>query len=271
MSGIKEFDFLCHKIKITNYTPDIRKGFETAKKPCFVCFSDLHLKKFGYEQELLLATIDSCKPDAVFIAGDVVNSNEPERLSEAVAFLRKLADKYLVFYAPGNHEEKLKRYEEEYYEYVSRIHEIGIIFLDNTSVEYDFDGFKTRIYGLSPSKEFYYKNKDALYLDYNQIKKLIGESSEECYNILLAHTPEYFEEYIKWKPDLILSGHYHGGICRLPVLGGVISPKFKLFPKYDYGAYSKDYTTMIVSSGLGYHTIPARVFNPSEIICIRYK
>ena len=271
MSGIKEYDFLCHKIKIANYTPDIKQGFEVTKKPCFVCFSDLHLKRFGYEQSVLITAIDSCTPDAIFIAGDVVNSNEPEKLNEAVAFLAKLADKYPVFYAPGNHEEKLKKYEKEYSEYVKNICDKGIIFLDNTSVEYDFRGLKTKIYGLSPEKEYYYKNKDSRLLDYNHIKELIGEASTSSYNILLAHTPEYFNEYIKWKPDLILSGHYHGGICRLPFLGGVISPKFRLFPKYDYGEYSKDGTTMLVSSGLGYHTLPARIFNPPEILCIRYK
>lgn len=271
MSGIKEYDFLCHKIKITNYIIDMKKGFETAKKPCFVCFSDLHLKRFGYEQSLLISTIDSCKPDAVLISGDVVNSNEPDRLSEVITFLKRLADKYPVFYAPGNHEEKLKKYEADYCSYIKDVHDTGVVFLENTSVEYDFFGFKTRIYGISPSKEYYYRNKASKFLDYKHIKDLIGEPSQNCYNILLAHTPEYFEEYIKWKPDLILSGHYHGGICRLPVLGGVISPKFKLFPKYDYGRYYKDNSTMLVSSGLGYHTLPARIFNPSEILCIQYK
>ena len=100
---------------------------------------------------------------------------------------------------------------------------------------------------------------------------LIGKAEEESYQILLAHNPEYFETYADWGADLTLSGHVHGGIMRLPVLGGVISPKLVLFPKYDGGHFIRKDAHMVLSRGLGMHTIPIRIFNPAELVLIHLK
>ena len=55
---------------------------------------------------------------------------------------------------------------------------------------------------------------------------------------------------------------------RLPYLGGVLSPNMTLFPKYDGGQFVRGKATMILSRGLGTHTIPVRVFNPGELVVI---
>lgn len=70
---------------------------------------------------------------------------------------------------------------------------------------------------------------------------------------------------------MVVSGHVHGGIMRLPVFGGVLSPSLTLFPKYDGGRFSEGKSTMILSRGLGTHTIPLRVFNPGELVVIDFK
>ncbi len=68
--------------------------------------------------------------------------------------------------------------------------------------------------------------------------------------------------------DLVLSGHVHGGLWRLPFIGGVISPTEGFFPDYDYGCYSFGGTDMILSGGLsGYDFVP-RIFNRPEICVI---
>ena len=69
----------------------------------------------------------------------------------------------------------------------------------------------------------------------------------------------------------MLSGHVHGGIIRLPFLGGVISPALILFPKYDGGKYDIADKTLILSRGLGTHSIPVRMFNPGEMVLIDLK
>lgn len=61
--------------------------------------------------------------------------------------------------------------------------------------------------------------------------------------------------------DLVLCGHVHGGLIRLPLAGGLLSPERKFFPKYDKGLYEKAGTKMYVSGGIG----KPRFWNPPEI------
>ena len=77
----------------------------------------------------------------------------------------------------------------------------------------------------------------------------------DAYCILMAHHPLYAETYWKWGADLVLSGHLHGGIARLPLLGGVISPQFRLFPRYSGDCYEKDGKYIVVS-------------NPAELVVL---
>ena len=66
----------------------------------------------------------------------------------------------------------------------------------------------------------------------------------------------------------MVSGHVHGGLMRLPFLGGVISPALKLFPKYDGGVFQEGKSTLVLGRGLGTHTLPVRIFNPGEVVVI---
>ena len=100
------------------------------------------------------------------------------------------------------------------------------------------------------------------------LEGLLPEGRQDCFQILLAHNPDYFPAYAAWGADLVLSGHLHGGVIRLPLLGGVISPRLHLFPHYDGGKFTCGNSTMIVSRGLGMHTIPFRFNNPGELVDI---
>ena len=82
--------------------------------------------------------------------------------------------------------------------------------------------------------------------------------------VALGYTPEIAVE----EADLVLSGHVHGGLFRLPLLGGVISPRFQLFPHYDRGVFTDGEHTMILSAGLGWHGFPFRFNNLPEIVNI---
>ena len=59
-------------------------------------------------------------------------------------------------------------------------------------------------------------------------------------------------------------GHIHGGGIRLPLVGGLVSPARRFFPKYSAGAYALDGRQLIVSRGLCIRQCP-RIGNPPEV------
>ena len=101
--------------------------------------------------------------------------------------------------------------------------------------------------------------------------ELIGNANGDFFQILLAHNPVYMDTYKKWGADLVLSGHLHGGVVRIPGFRGVITPQFRLFPKYSGEFRSEDDTAIIVSKGLGTHTFHIRFLNPAEVVVVHIK
>lgn len=239
-----------------------------------VVLADLHGKEYGYQNEKLLEAIEQQNPTAVFVAGDMLVAKPGEEFGHVLRFLGELQKNYPVYYGNGNHEYRLKIYPETYGDMADRYAEglshIGICPLCNESTRVEDE--KIVIYGLEIDKE-YYKRGRKIKMSATYLEEKLGKPDKNKYNILLAHNPEYFKAYAAWGADLVLAGHVHGGIMRLPFLGGVIAPTFRLFPKYSGGLYKEknedgNVSVMILSNGLGSHTIPLRIFNPGELVVL---
>lgn len=253
----------------------VRYGFVNSKLNTghfrMAVISDLHDHVHGDDNKEVLKAIDDEKPDAVFFAGDMVTSSmEPVyHDGNALRFIGELARKYPIYYGIGNHEEKLRRCPEEfpgeYDRFVSDLSDMGVRMLLDEKVSIEPAGID--VYGLDLEHEYYRKLKTNWIPD-DYLKGKFGENDTSRVSVLLAHNPEQFDKYALWKPDYVLSGHVHGGIVNIPLLGGVISPQLKLFPKYDAGVFKIGDSTMILSRGLGTHTVPVRVNNKAEVIII---
>ena len=233
-----------------------------------VVLADLHNKRYGKENERLLQAIDEIRPDMILIAGDILTAKPKASLETAVDLLTKLSGKYPIYYGNGNHEHRLKLYPENYGDMAERYEEalqkIGIRRLVNEHTVLEESGIC--IYG-SEIDKLYYKRFGIQPMDPEYLKSLLGQPSAEKYTILIAHNPDYFPKYADWGADLVLSGHVHGGMVRVPFWGkGVVSPNVRLFPKYDGGEFIIGKSRMLLSRGLGMHTIPIRLFNPGEIL-----
>ena len=235
----------------------------------YVVLSDLHNKTYGEKNEKLIKSIHQLSPEAILIAGDILTSKPGKSYEVALDLISNLAKDYPIYYGMGNHETRLFLYPETYGDmgerYQDDLNKVSVDFLKNESRDC---GDHIRITGLDMKRD-YYKRFKKNPMDSAYLKETLGEAKEKYYEILLAHNPDYFEEYAAWGADLVLSGHVHGGMMRLPVLGGVVSPAFKLFPKYDGGLFQIGTSTMILSRGLGMHTIPIRIFNPGELIFLK--
>ncbi len=247
------------------------------KKPArFVFISDLHGRSFGPDNERLLEKIEESKPDFVVIGGDLITTKFTYNYGVMEQVVKRLSEKYKVYYAMGNHESRLKwkvtcggrRPSISYEELIRRIEAAGAEVLDNKSATLSYYGIKFT--GLSLDKTFYNK-KHKFTLSEKNIEECIDATDDGSYNILLAHNPEYYNEYCKLPYNLVLSGHMHGGVMRLPKGMGFIDPRFRLFKILCWGTARKEDTRIIVSRGLSMHTIPIRVFNPAELTVVTLK
>ena len=241
----------------------------------FVMLSDLHDTDVTHDHNKKLAgAVKGLDPDFVILAGDMVTSYSGDSYGHdnAFSFMKELAADIPVYYGLGNHEQRYKEEPERFkgrYEHIRQtVDGIGIHLLSNDSAT--ISDHNICIYGFDVPLENYRRmvTKD---LKAKLIEETFGPVDEKCFNILIAHTPDYFDDYANFRPDLVLSGHLHGGIVAVPGIGGVISPQLKPFPKYDFGTFTKNKTTMIVSRGIGWHSIPIRIFNKAEIVSVSIK
>lgn len=263
--GIADVIYDIHTFRTTAYHFASRK----IKQPFrFVVLSDLHNKQFGKNNCRLMEQIRKLSPDAILIAGDLMTAKAGKSVEAAAGLVEMLSEKYPVYYGLGNHEQRLERSEklvEMREEYQKRLDAADVHPLhdeDRLLVEKG-----VRIYGLFMEKKYYQRFRKAP-MNEAYLNEKLGTVDQTHYSILLAHNPDYFEDYCKWGADLVLSGHNHGGIVNLPLLGGVISPRCTLFPKYDAGEFKKDGTTMLLSRGLGTHTLPVRLLNHAELLYV---
>ena len=229
-----------------------------------VQISDLHNAAFGKENVKLLAKIRELEPDMVVLTGDLVDSSHTN-IGVALAFAERVAADYPTYYVTGNHEVWLE--EEERLTLLEGLEKAGVVCLSDEYVEIERGDSSITLIGLKDEGLGGMKLKVA--------EKTTGEPMLTTGNddmgglqILLAHEPQYIENYSKYNVDLVLSGHAHGGQVRLPFISGLVAPGQGFFPKYAEGVHEVNDTTMIVSRGLGNSIVPVRVFNRPEIVCV---
>lgn len=268
----------------------------------FVVLADLHNKSFGKENKVLIQKINKLKPDFIVIAGDMITKRYSCLPSNAFSLVEGLAKKYKIYYAYGNHEqymellssknedmdkelklnqkpnqieepnhiEELNHNQELYYswvQYKEELSNLGVIFLDNKDITIMKNKDKICISGITLNKE-YYEWKATTEMQQGHLNTLL-QKREGAFQILVAHNPVYFKEYTNWGADLILAGHLHGGMVRLPFIGGLISPQAKFLPKYDAGKFTDNEQNMIVTRGVGSHSSMPRLFNPPELVYVK--
>lgn len=245
------------------------KSTKVKEKFSFVLLSDLHNKSYGKHNEKLAEAILDLKPDCAIVAGDMYTSQAGSSYEHAVELLGAISEKLPVYMANGNHEHKTdydrKTFGDMYDRYRAELDSYGLKPLVNERVQ--LADRNISICGSQIGREcFQHFKRFPMPEDY--LDKLVGRAEKDKFQILIAHNPDYFEEYAAWGADLVLSGHIHGGIVRFPGLGGMVSPAVKLFPKYDGGIFQIGGSTMILSRGLGTHAIPVRMWNPGELVYV---
>ena len=245
-------------ILTTEYTVASSKlpaAFEGAK---IVQISDLHNASFGEEQQSLIKKVESANPDAIFLTGDLIDSNRYD-LDVSLTLVDALVEMSDVYYVLGNHEVASNKIDEINGELEKR----GVKVLMNKAVVWEKEGESIEIAGIVdpllnphlPEEEF--------------TRQSLAEAElTDSFTLLLAHRPELFKVYAEKQIEVVFAGHAHGGQVRIPGLGGLLAPGQGWFPTMTQGIFERDHTQLVLSRGLGNSTFPVRIFNFPEIVVV---
>ena len=272
-----EYEKVCLKLKTYVIENDkIPASFDGVR---IAVLSDLHNKKFGVNNEELYRYLKAAHPDYILSAGDLITKTKPEETGDVAQFVGSLTKLCPVYLGNGNHEIKLRQYDvpglgvTAYDRYVRHLQQFGVTVLADETAVIERDGESICVTGLDLGLEHYAKGTHvAMKKGYMEAK--LGQAEADKFHILLGHYPNYFPEYAAWGADLVLAGHMHGGTVRLPGVGGLMSPNFEFFPTYDKGLFTRKGSTMVVSPGLGTHSINVRFgenFPEIPVIVLRKK
>lgn len=221
----------------------------------FAVLSDLHSCVYGQGQRTLLAAVMAAEPDAVLMAGDMVDDAMPEE--PAWTAVESLAAEYPCFFVTGNHEwwtgegERICR----------QMESLGVRVLRGEAVPLELNGQRLDLCGVD--------DPDSGALE-REVKQAGADMAEETFAVLLAHRPEKIRLYLEESFDLVLSGHAHGGQWRLPgLVNGLYAPGQGFFPAYAGGCYRFGEVSLVVSRGLAREsTRLPRLFNRPEVTLV---
>ena len=231
-----------------------------------VFLSDLHGKEFGKNNVKVAELIREQQPDIIAVVGDLIDRNsDAEDIEKMCSFVSMLPDIAPTYFTIGNHE---KNYFDKHGSgFLEELQKIGVTVLECEYEDLTVNGTTFRLGGMS---ELAYYGGDGKY-DPKAEPFLKEYCDTDLPKVMFSHRPEAFGfKYAlqDWDVDLVLSGHTHGGLVRLPVIGGLFAPIQGMFPYFYYGEYTEYNSKIIITSGLaGYEGFP-RMYNPPEIAVV---
>ena len=254
--GVLFFRWSNRSLQIEAFTyasPRLPEGFDGCT---IVQLSDLHGASFGEDNAELIAAVAAQDPDLIFLTGDIQDRYRKTPASYTAAIGRAMAGIAPTDFVTGNHEwafpdvRELKR----------SLKDAGVTVLTNEFVALERDGGVIFLAGIDDPNGFAdQKSPEAL-------AEEVKAAADGGFWMLLAHRNNYFEkQYSGLGADLVISGHGHGGLIRLPFTDGLVSTDRTFFPSYTAGLYQKNGSTLFVTRGLGNSGRTFRLFNRPQI------
>ena len=249
----------------------------------------MHDCTYGEDNQTLIDRIGKLKPDLILLTGDILDADSTST-DPAVDLCAALAEIAPAYYIYGNNEV------ETYYGYpltqealdaefgfddetrapdklletvdslAERLEEVGVVVLKNRAETVTVGTTPVDLYGVltsNPSSFWSYAGESfQSYLD----------AEESHLKITAMHEPLILEEYDpEFWGDLVIAGHTHGGLVRIPLIGPLYTPEGGWLPgrsgHYVYGRYEVQGRPLIVSAGLENKTL-FRINNEPEIVII---
>ena len=201
--------------------------------------TDLHGRQIGENSKTLLRLAAETQPDLIALCGDMLD--EAEQLPTLVTLAQGLTELAPVFYVTGNHEWAARCVGET----VAALEECGVVCLRNDFVTLTREGQRLILAGTEdPNGPADMCTPEEL------VQQIRAQAPDDCV-VLLNHRNEPPQTWQALGVQVVLSGHAHGGVIRLPFVGGLLDTDRSLFPAYDAGLYRSGQTALYVSRGLG--------------------
>ncbi|MGD9417311.1 MAG: metallophosphoesterase [Verrucomicrobiota bacterium JB025] len=187
--------------------------------------------------------------DLVMLAGDFVN-DDPVVLAPLLEHLGELEARHGVFAVAGNHDgwsggaaEMRRGFEKR-----------GISFLVNQHCRVGIRGESLAVAGT-----------DYVWLGNPDPKRAVAGIPRDVPVVAMVHEPDYFDVMEPQRPGVLqLSGHTHGGQCRVPV-AGYAPVKVEWGRKYVHGLFERGDSRLFVTRGVGTTGMRVRFACPPEL------
>ena len=263
-AGVFWFRWQCWGVQTTHTEAEL-SGLPAGFDGCRIAhLSDLHGHEYGEDSRELVERVAREDPDLIVITGDLID--QKSQLDMVPALARGLSAVAPTYYVTGNHEWALGS--KTVKELKALLGESGVTVLSNRWEAVERNGDRLALAGVDDPNG---------YADQTTPEELyawIQEDSPGLFTLLLAHRNDRFPQYAAAGYGFVLSGHGHGGIVRLPFLGGLIGTNRRLFPQWTSGLYAQGDSVLFVSRGLGNNTVPFqgfRIFNRPELAVVTLK
>lgn len=246
-------------LEISRYEVESAKLAESFDGFRIVQLSDLHGAEFGDDGMGLVEKVRELEPDIIALTGDFITDESD------LAAVKKLAERITklcpVYFVSGNHE-----FGSGFaVELRNILEDAGVKYLSNEYLTISRGEDAILLGGVEDPNAY------ADMLTPEELAQKMNEAAPAVFKILLGHRNYWMTEYPELPVDLILSGHAHGGLVRIPGVGGLIGTDRHLFPDFVEGKFYNGNYTMIVSRGLGNSVPIPRIFNRPEIVCVTLK
>lgn len=255
-------DFAAHMLPESLFSstklsvPEYSVTFGTDTEIRILQVSDLHSNDYGGKDGILACRIREAQPDLIVMTGDIFDKDmgPKKAFANVQSLMEGISGLCPVYYVPGNHE----FYADEK-PFLSAIGSYGAIVLNDEAVTVTVKGRPLVIAGLADpyadlSDEQRRERKEDQEAAYRLRLATLAQKAaglaesrpaeaetpagRSCPCILLAHRPEYIDDYAQYAFDLIFSGHAHGGQWIIPgKINGVYAVGQGFFPKYAGGLY----------------------------------
>ena len=254
-----------------------------------VQISDLHSCNYGSQNSDIVDRVSKLKPDIIILTGDCIDSASGN-VDGVVSFCGKLSAIAPAYYIYGNNE-----VEKVYGEVLTQ---------DNLDKKFGFNDNNRqaeKLLEISDSIEQKLEAAGVKVLKNEMDTITVGSTTVDIYGVLTSNPSafwsyggETFENYIYTNPgnlkitaiheplvfeefsadtwgDVLIAGHTHGGIAKIPVLGPAYTPEGGMLPEKNghlvYGRYDVNGSPLVISSGLENKNL-LRINNPPEIVIV---